>query len=194
MNLADYHAAAIRTAKWFPSIQENLEHAALGLTTEVGEFATVVKRVTIYGKPMTPEMREHAIEELGDLAWYLPLACHAMGTTLDRVVAESDGDFSAMPELSLKHSCLTLAGIAGTIAAIIASISIHGQLDDISELKPMLALTVMALDQCCRAIDADPAAVRAANIGKLRLRFPDAYTDHAAEARADKGGLDARNS
>lgn len=32
------------------------------------------------------------------------------------------------------------------------------------------------------------------NIEKLRKRFPDAYTDMAAEARADKGGLDARSS
>jgi hypothetical protein len=36
--------------------------------------------------------------------------------------------------------------------------------------------------------------VLADNIAKLRERFPDAYSNEAAEARADKGGLDARNS
>lgn len=194
MNLVDYHNAAIRTAKWFPSIQENIEHAALGLVTEIGEFATIVKRVAIYGKPMTPEMREHALEELGDAYWYLPLVCQAMGTTLERVVAESADNFDKLPELSLKHSCITLAGIGGTFSAYSASISIQGQTDEISELKPIVALLSMCLDQCCRTLDADPTDVRSANIAKLRLRFPDAYTDEAAEARADKGGLDARNS
>jgi hypothetical protein len=32
------------------------------------------------------------------------------------------------------------------------------------------------------------------NIAKLQERFPNAYSNAAAEARADKGGLDARNS
>lgn len=194
MNLVDYHNAAIRTAKWFPSIQENIEHAALGLVTEIGEFATIVKRVTIYGKPMTAEMREHALEELGDCYWYLPLAAHAMGATLERVVAERADNFDEMPELSLKHSCITLAGIGGTFSAYSAAISIQGQTDEISELKPIIALLFMCPDQCCRTLDADPMDVRSANIAKLRLRFPDADTDAAAEARADKGGLDARNS
>ena len=194
MNLVDYHNAAIRTAKWFPSLQENLEHTALGLTTEIGEFATIVKRVSVYGKPMTPEMREHALEELGDVYWYLPLACQAMGTTLDAVVAANAGDFDEMPELSLKHSCITLAGVGGTVAAYSAALSVQGQIDEISKLRPIIALIVMCLNQCCRTLGADPAEVRAANIAKLRLRFPAAYTDEAAEARADKGGLDARNS
>jgi len=194
MNLVDYHDAAIRTAKWFPSVQENLEHAALGLTTEIGEFATIVKRVAIYGKPLTGEMREHALEEIGDCYWYLPLACHAMDTTLERVVAENAGDFDEMPELSLKHSCIALAGIGGTFSAYTAAISVQGEVSSMDELKPMIALIVMCLNQCCRTLGADPMDVRAANIAKLRLRFPDAYTDEAAEARADKGGLDARNS
>ena len=194
MNLVDYHNAAIRTAKWFPSLQENLEHAALGLTTEIGEFATIVKRVSVYGKPMTPEMREHALEELGDTYWYLPLACQALGTTLDAVVAANAGDFDEMPELSLKHSCITLAGIGGTFSAYSAAFSMDKEPISVNELKPMIALIVMCLNQCCRTLDADPMDVRSANIAKLRLRFPDAYTDEAAEARADKGGLDARNS
>jgi NTP pyrophosphatase (non-canonical NTP hydrolase) len=32
------------------------------------------------------------------------------------------------------------------------------------------------------------------NIAKLQLRFPQSYSNEAAEARADKGGLDARQS
>ncbi len=42
-------------------------------------------------------------------------------------------------------------------------------------------------------LDASPTE-SGENIAKLRERFPDAYSNEAAEARADKGGLDARVS
>lgn len=120
MNFNEYEALANRTAKDLNSPAANLAHAALGLSTEVGEFNTVVKRVAIYNKPITDEFRADMAEELGDLLWYVALAAHHLG------------------------------------------ISMHQ----------------MARD----------------NIEKLKRRFPDQYSDAHAEARADKGGLDARSS
>lgn len=115
MEFNEYHSAAIRTAKLFSDLGQDLAHAALGLTTEVGEFTTEVKRISIYRKEMTPEMRAHMLEELGDTLWYIALACEHLGCPMDRIARD--------------------------------------------------------------------------NIDKLRKRFPEKYTDQAAEARADKGGL-----
>lgn len=120
MNLNEYQALAIRTAKALPTLSANLAHAALGIATEAGEFTTEVKRMAIYDKPMTEEMRQHMAEELGDLLWYVALAA--------------------------EHLQIPMAKI-------------------------------------CRD-----------NIEKLRTRFPEKYTNDAAEARADKGGADARSS
>ena len=117
MNFDDYQAAAIRTAKTSGDIGAHLTHAALGIATEGGEFTTEVKRVSIYNKAVTEEMRQHMAEELGDLLWYVALAAQHLGVPM-----------SSMAQ---------------------------------------------------------------ANIAKLRARFPEKYTDAAAENRADKGGLSA---
>lgn len=120
MNFDQYQTNAIRTAKMFPDVASNLSHAALGLATESGEFITEVKRVSIYNKPLTDEMRQHMAEELGDLMWYIALAAQHLGISMNEMAE--------------------------------------------------------------------------ANIDKLRLRFPEKYSDQAAEQRADKNGVDARNS
>lgn len=118
--LDDYQRLAFRTAKVFDSFGMDMAHASLGMVTEVGEFTTEVKRVAIYDKWVTDEMKAHMAEELGDLLWYVALAATHLGTSLSKLAT--------------------------------------------------------------------------ANIEKLRLRFPDRYSNEAAEARADKGGLDARQS
>ena len=119
LTMDEYSVLARRTEAPLGTI-DRLNHAQLGFATEAGEFATVVKRVKIYGKELTQEMRENAIEELGDLLWYIPIACDALGVTLGEVAAH--------------------------------------------------------------------------NIEKLQARFPNKFSAEDAEARADKGGLDARNS
>lgn len=120
MNMQEYSAAAMRTAKDMGSTGGNLTHAALGLTSDAGEFATVVKRFVCYGKMLDDKMRAQAIEELGDVLWFIVLAAETLNVTLENVAQT--------------------------------------------------------------------------NIAKLMLRYPDKYSDEAAEARADKGGLPASQS
>lgn len=119
MHLNEYQKLADRTAKKQTQVFD-LVHAQIGMATEAGEFATEVKRVAIYEKPLTVDMKLHMVEELGDLLWYVALAATALGTDL--------------------------------------------------------------------------AAVANHNIDKLKARFPDKYSNEAAEARADKGGLSALQS
>jgi len=120
MDFNDYQRKAVSTAKMYPTLAENLNHAALGLTTEVGEFTTEVKRAVIYEREITLAMREHMLEELGDTLWYIALAAEALGVNMNGLARE--------------------------------------------------------------------------NIAKLQKRYPQAYSNEAAEARADKGGLEARVS
>lgn len=117
MTFDEYAMLAARTAKPMGSTAADLTHAALGIHTEGGEFATEVKRTAIYNA--VPNM-PHMAEELGDLLWYIALAANTLGVSLDRI-------------------------------------AVH-------------------------------------NIAKLRLRFPEKYTDEHAEKRLDKGGRSARES
>lgn len=116
----DYQRAACRTAPAGESTLEALNHCSLGLFSEGGEYTTEVKRAKIYGRAITPEMKAHMIEELGDALWYIAYAAAALDTKLSKLCQD--------------------------------------------------------------------------NVDKLRKRFPDKFSQEAAEARADKGGADARSS
>src|SRR6476659_11470115 len=82
MNFNEYQAAALRTAKP-DTLVGHLVHASLGLAS-LG-LATEVKRMARYDKVMTPEMRQHMIEELGDTLWYIALAANGLGTTMEQM-------------------------------------------------------------------------------------------------------------
>lgn len=55
-----------------------LDTAFTGLASESGESADLIKKLKYHGKDYTPEIREHLIKELGDIAWYWSQACIAL--------------------------------------------------------------------------------------------------------------------
>lgn len=87
LTVADYERSAMRTLN--PEMQNRFDgwgiymEAALGLTGEAGEAAEVVKKSLCQGH----ELDKNALAlELGDVAWYLTLFCHAAGLTLEEVL------------------------------------------------------------------------------------------------------------
>lgn len=184
MDFQTYRPLALRTAKMFDSQHDNLDHAALGLITEIGEFASEVKRIVIYGKTMTEEMRQHMIEELGDVSWYVPLALYAEGVDHFDYVAARDAP--AMVHTDLGSIAHALNEMSGKVSGVV----LHGQGGCSLYLISIVALIEIAAGLLGTSGD----QLRAQNIHKLQLRFPDKYSDAAAEARADKAGLDHRNS
>lgn len=66
-----------------------LLHAALGIATEAGEFLDPLKKYLFYGKEYD---EVNLREELGDLLWYIAIACDALDTTVElemaRVIAK----------------------------------------------------------------------------------------------------------
>lgn len=82
MSLSEYQSLALRTAKDMGSPKWDLAHAALGLTTDAGEAADVIKAHVIYNKELDAS---HLVEELGDLLWFTAFAASLVGYDLDSV-------------------------------------------------------------------------------------------------------------
>lgn len=61
-----------------------LLHAALGLSSEVGEFVDPLKRAFFYGKMID---ETNLREEIGDMLWYIAIACDALDTTVELEMA-----------------------------------------------------------------------------------------------------------
>lgn len=82
-----YQQAALRTLSdqnFISTVNPDLMHAAMGLATESGELLDAIKKRAFYGKALD---EVNLIEELGDLMWYIAVACEALGTTIDAVCA-----------------------------------------------------------------------------------------------------------
>ena len=63
--------------------------AALGLSSEGGEFVEIVKKIFLQGKPADRENIFHMKRELGDIMWYWVTACMALDLDPVEVILEN---------------------------------------------------------------------------------------------------------
>lgn len=194
-----YIPQALRTEAPLPTALDRLKHAALGLITETGEFTTEVKRISIYGKALDDTakgggtLRTHIAEEIGDTLWYVAIAADALALPA-QVVAYSGGTVTFDYTLNrnfLQETSLRITQINGLI---VESILDRSEADRHLILPQLILPLLHNLNVLAQVIGTDLQAIADDNIAKLQARYPDKFSAEDAEARADKGGLDARNS
>lgn len=89
MNTTEYLTLTDRTCKHLAEGQHidtnmyDLLHATLGISGEAGELLDAVKKTFIYNKPLDVV---NAKEELGDLLWYIALACRTLNVTFEEIM------------------------------------------------------------------------------------------------------------
>lgn len=198
MNLMEYMPLAMRTEKQLPT-NERLQHGCLGLITEAGEIVTEIKRTEIYKKELSAERMVHICEEIGDIMWYVAIFVNVLeidASALEcqpRMPRPQDGeeDLDKMIVLSM-----VLAEHIGRVCYGVMKCEMQGAvtLEDKGHITVSIGMVLeicrIAAEHCNSTLD----KCLEDNIAKLRIRYPDAYSDEAAEARADKAGADARNS
>jgi len=62
---------------------------AIGIASEGGEFAEIIKKCIFQGKPMDDETVFHCKRELGDIMWYWINSCRALNLDPNEVIAEN---------------------------------------------------------------------------------------------------------
>lgn len=92
MNSQDYISDAIKTeSRDFEAMDARLSdqglkrllHAGFGLSTEAGEFMDALKKHIFYGKELD---RVNLREELGDLFWYMAIACDELDVPFESLM------------------------------------------------------------------------------------------------------------
>lgn len=81
MELNEYQVLAMKTKKALGE-SFDLMHSVYGLCGEVGEYADAVKKHQVYGRPFD---EENAIEEIGDIMWFVALAADCLGVDLNEI-------------------------------------------------------------------------------------------------------------
>ena len=62
---------------------------SIGIASEGGEFAEIVKKCVFQGKPLDADTKFHIKRELGDIMWYWANSCRALGLDPNEVIAEN---------------------------------------------------------------------------------------------------------
>jgi NTP pyrophosphatase (non-canonical NTP hydrolase) len=81
VELNEYQVLAMKTKKALGE-SFDLMHSVYGLCGEVGEYADAVKKHQVYGRPFDAE---NAIEEIGDIMWFVALAADCLGVDLNEI-------------------------------------------------------------------------------------------------------------
>lgn len=180
IKLKEYIPLARRTAKPLDRIPALL-HGAMGISSDAGELITHIKSYTIYRKSLH-DLREGFMEEIGDVLWFVVYMADAA-----KIDPEKLEPWHANWPMSLEESALLLAKEAGNVSVWVWEQAYRGASPSsdtlLVYLKAILGLLIVISSRVDMSLWMDCAPY---NIGKLRLRYPDKYTDVDAIARADK--------
>lgn len=170
MTPTQYAELAMRTA---PDLgpKKNVIHASLGMISEVGELADLLKRVVAYGKPFDAI---NAVEECGDVLWYIVLLCR-----------ESKLDFEPLfPQHQYAPDSIDILveDLANVVGELTTKVRLNLDLDKQATYRCELYLRriITTLDKICRTAGYSIDIAMDRNIGKLARRYPDGFSDWRA--------------
>lgn len=83
MTINEYQTAALRTAYGMNTAYPMILNGVMGLAGEAGECVDLMKKHLFQGHPLD---KVHLALELGDCAWYLAVAAHALGYDLETIL------------------------------------------------------------------------------------------------------------
>ena len=181
MDLNTYQPLALRTAKMFDSTNMDLVHVALGLTSEHFELMDALQKRNYDG----------AFEELGDALWYCALGAHVLGFQLSSIQLQAG--FYNWTEDAAMANFISHVKRRAIYGKEMNQAQVEQAIGDLHVIVANLVSRIHGINYISGKT-VSLGDVLKANIDKLKLRYPDKYSDEAAEARADKGGLDARVS
>ena len=176
MNFIEYSPLALRTVKWLPTADKDLEHAQVGMVTELGELFDAWKKVAVHGKVVD---NVNAIEEIGDVFWYVNL--------LWEVIGETPEDLQLLWDESIKPETMEIVSTREidilSDLHIMTSNILSLSLEDTDLIKEELVPYFFAINRLIAATGFDVSDALDKNIRKLAKRYGDKYSDQAALIR-----------
>lgn len=160
---------SVESTSWHQP-NERLLHAAMGLCTESAEL-------------IETDGDQHEIEELGDVCWYLALGFDALGADFDNAPILDEDKF--LEAVRGEHSLDSLVLYSTDLLDLVKKQIFYGRVIDneraintLVMLKNIIHYGLLFADGGITLQD-----VIDANVKKLRARFPDKFSEDAANNR-----------
>lgn len=141
-------------------------HAAVGLVGEVRELRDSTTRI-------------NSVEELGDLAFFLAAYVNTLQQDMDPLRIPLPDSYTGIDELD--KACHVLLDMAKKEA-------LYCKPFDIGAVIGAIGTVAMGIDSGGSLYCHNLQTLQRANQTKLEIRYPNGYSNEAAQARADKAG------
>ena len=177
--LAEYQQLAKRTCTDLGDFSKNERHMTMGVITEIGETLDIFKRLLAYNKPMD---LVNFGEEIADTSWYIVNNCTFQDLTL-----EDEGEFKGIVEdiekilLEGTFSKNDLPKELRTEAILILILGTYTAPGETIFGAPIVQLATLSV--ITSWYDLDYFQCLTNNINKLKVRYPEKFTEEAAENR-----------
>jgi NTP pyrophosphatase (non-canonical NTP hydrolase) len=179
MDLTTYQEHAQRTmgTQYRYPIQ-HLAVAALGLA---GESVEVLEAVGVATGEWTAR-RDNVLKELGDVLWYAAYLATQCELDLGSITLAPPSKATRKDTLALN-----LVKVCGHTADFLKKVIGHGHDLDKARVTESLALILSYLQQLAthKSHSSTLGEVGEKNIAKLKLRYPDGFSEEASKARVD---------
>lgn len=172
--ILEYQGLAARTCPNLPEEHENERHMNLGVITEIGEVLDIFKKNLAYGKAIDVV---NLGEELADISWYIVNKCRFQEISLEdafnTVTAEVKDllDTQMFSEEGLSKELKTEALMHPLLQAYC------GPTNSIFS-APIVQLAILA--NIAEWFELDFFQCLTNNIDKLKVRYPEKFTEEAA--------------
>jgi hypothetical protein len=153
-------------------------HTALGLSGELRELREAVASGDVV----------NVLEEIGDAYWYLALMYRHLRQCLAIRETLLTNPIPVMGLLTQNHTdgaalFEALESEAHAYQDAVKGVVFYAKAPEWASQVVRFRRLLDGLDRLSRAFGSDPARTRAANLQKLRLRYPESYTDLGAQRR-----------
>ena len=152
-----YPPLAMRTCKDMPTLKDHIAHMSLGLA---GEYLEYISANDI----------ENQNEEVGDICWYLSGICDSLN----------------IPFIPVKPDNWNTEEIIEGIVSICKKYFVYGVDINIEKLTELCQNLLFILGSNFTDMEQDLDTILKENIEKLKVRYPEYYTDQLAVDRLDK--------
>lgn len=208
MTPTEYQLETRRTRPAGESRERALAHYALGLCEEAGELAGIIKKHVFYGQPLD---RDALIKEAGDVLWYLTSLLDTVDVdlsgTLNPAVEMAKEDEATLGEsenateaddgseprhffgAATERECWLLYNIYGLLNECNMPVSYAFECNRVTSptARHHSKLSLYHLYHLLSAFDIALPEVMAANVAKLRARYPgEGWTPEDAAERKDE--------
>jgi len=176
-DILEYQGLAARTCPTLEGEGVNERHMNLGVITEIGEAMDIFKKFLAYKKPMD---LVNLGEELADMAWYIVNKCRfeelILDDNFDEVLAETK---ELVEERMFTKSDLPAELKAEAILTLIL-VPYCAPTNNMFS-APIIQLAM--LHHIASWFDLDFFQCLTNNIEKLKVRYPEKFTEEAAQNR-----------